>query len=89
MGAPYRTTPVFDERTLPEALRRDHRTKAGVWGVIRVLEGALDLTYAASGETVRLTPTRSGLVRPEETHFVAPVGVMQMQVAFYDHLPEI
>ncbi|MGC2189855.1 MAG: DUF1971 domain-containing protein, partial [Candidatus Sulfotelmatobacter sp.] len=38
---PYRCTPIFDETTLPAGLRREHRTKAGVWGVIRVLEGRL------------------------------------------------
>jgi tellurite resistance-related uncharacterized protein len=39
--APYKTTLVFDENTLPAALRAEHRTKPGVWGVIRVLEGEL------------------------------------------------
>lgn len=38
---PYRSTPVFDENTLPGGLRKEHRTKAGVWGIIRVLEGRL------------------------------------------------
>jgi hypothetical protein len=36
---PYKRTPVFDENTLPTGLRREHRTKHGVWGVIRVLDG--------------------------------------------------
>ena len=31
----YKSTPVFDETTLPAGLRREHRTKAGVWGIIR------------------------------------------------------
>jgi len=43
MTAPYKSTPVFDETTLPAALRREHRTKDGVWGVIRVLEGQVRL----------------------------------------------
>jgi len=30
---------VFNEATLPAGLRREHRTKAGASGVIRVLEG--------------------------------------------------
>ena len=37
--APYKSTPVFDENTLPAGLRREHRTKVGVWGIIRVVEG--------------------------------------------------
>ena len=32
---------MFDENTLPVGLRREHRTKSVVWGVIRVLEGRL------------------------------------------------
>src|SRR3546814_2805171 len=43
MALPYRSTPVFDETSLPAALRGEHRTKAGVWGLIRVLEGKLQL----------------------------------------------
>ena len=50
MIAPYRSTAVFDETTLPHALRREHRTKAGVWGVIRVLEGRLKLELVDSGD---------------------------------------
>src|SRR4051812_31020618 len=41
VSKPYRSTPVFDDQTLPQALRQAHTTKAGVWGVIRVLEGCV------------------------------------------------
>ena len=39
----YRSTPIFDQDTIPAALQRRHDTKEGVWGVIRVLEGKLRL----------------------------------------------
>lgn len=87
--APYRTTPVFDEVTLPAALRAEHRTKAGVWGVIRVLEGRLGLTYAEPAGEVILDPSTPGLVHPEQTHFVTPLGAVRMQVEFYDLPPAI
>ena len=83
--APYRSTPVFDESSLPAALRRHHSTKAGVWGVIRVLEGRLRLETEA-GETL-LTPGSPGLVQPQEIHRVEPLGSMRMQVDFYDAPP--
>lgn len=86
MITPYRSTAVFDETTLPDALRREHRTKAGVWGVIRVLEGKLRLHLAGGGEEI-LTPDRSGLVLPEQAHRVEPMGRMRMQVDFYDQPP--
>lgn len=87
MITPYRSTAVFDETTLPDALRREHRTKAGVWGVIRVIEGKLRLRLADGGEEQVLTPDRPGLVLPEQAHRVEPMGRMRMQVDFYDRPP--
>lgn len=86
---PYRSTPVFDETTLPAALRREHNTKAGVWGVIRVLEGKLTLTFIDPPGEVTLDPDTSGLLLPQQPHFVTPVGRMRMQVDFYDQPPGV
>ena len=85
---PYRTTAVFDQDTLPTALRREHRTKAGAWGVIRVLEGELRLLFP-DGRAQLLNQNTPGLIRPQETHWVEPVGGMRMQVEFYDSEPRI
>lgn len=87
MIEPYRSTPVFDETTLPDALRREHRTKDGVWGVIRVLEGELRLILAEGGETTILTPSRPGVLQPQQTHRVEPLGRMRMRIDFYDGAP--
>jgi tellurite resistance-related uncharacterized protein len=87
--AAYRSTPVFDAVTLPAALRADHRTKAGTWGVINVLEGQLRLTFVDPPATQMLSPGRPGLVNPGQTHFVTPVGVMRMRVDFHDSAPDM
>ena len=87
MATPYKTTPVFDSDTLPPALRREHSTKAGVWGLIRVLEGRLRLFYADDGSERVLGPNVPGLIRPEQLHFVEPLGPMRMKVEFYDRDP--
>ena len=87
--AAYRSTPIFDEVTLPRALRADHRTKAGTWGVINVLSGELQLTIVDPLETRLLAPGYPGLVQPEQTHFVTPVGAMQMRVDFHDSAPDM
>ena len=84
---PYRSTPVFDQDTLPLALRARHDTKAGVWGVIRVIEGQLELTYLDPPSTTILTPDKPGLVQPQQPHFVTPIGAVKVQVDFYDHPP--
>jgi tellurite resistance-related uncharacterized protein len=80
-------TPVFDGTTLPAALRREHRTKDGVWGVIRVLEDEVRLVISdGSGDTI-LTPGCPGLVLPQQTHHVEPLGKILMQVEFYNVPP--
>lgn len=84
----YRSTPVFDEISLPAALRADHRTKAGTWGVINVLGGKLQLTFIDSPGSLTLLPGQPGLVNPGQTHFVTPIGIMQMRVDFHDSEPD-
>jgi tellurite resistance-related uncharacterized protein len=89
MKAPYRSTLVFDEMTLPEALRREHRTKAGTWGVIHVLEGALRFSRPEPALEFDLQAGEHIVVEPQQTHFVAPIGAMRMRVDFYDAPPEL
>lgn len=85
-NTPYKSTPIFDEQSLPLALRREHRTKAGTWGVIRVLQGTLRLYFTDDKPTLELTAEQSAIIQPGETHWVEPQGPMQMQVDFY-HAP--
>ena len=84
---PYATTPVFDQDSLPRALRRDHSLKEGAWGIIRVLEGRLlHVIHEPRSEQV-LTPERPGLVNPGQLHAVEPLGELRMRVEFYDAPP--
>lgn len=87
--APYRSTPIFDEDTLPAALRREHRTKPGIWGVVRVLEGELKLSYVDPPIVAILSPHSPGLLLPDQPRLVEPIGRMRMQVEFYDQPPEL
>ncbi len=86
---PYRTTPLFDQHSLPAALRRDHSTKAGVWGLVRVKEGRLRLIYDDGTQERLLEPGVAGLLLPEQVHRVEPLGPVRMQVEFYDVPPEL
>ncbi len=84
---PYKSTAVFDENTLPSALRREHRTKAGTWGVIRVLSGRLLYRILDPVSEEILEPGRPGFVLPDQPHLVEPLGAVRMQVEFYDRDP--
>lgn len=86
---PYRRTSVFTENTLPTALRREHRTKPGVWGVIRVLDGRVRYQVLDPLSEVILEPGHPGLVLPDQPHLVEPLGPVRMQVEFYRQLPDL
>jgi tellurite resistance-related uncharacterized protein len=86
---PYRTTPVFDEASLPAALRKEHRTKANVWGVVRVLEGRVRFVSLDPPSETILSADTPGRVEPEQPHFVEPLGRIKMQVEFYDRSPDL
>lgn len=84
---PYKLTAVWDENTLPAAVRNRHNTKAGVWGLLTVIEGAVDLVFEESGRRVHVTPGQPGEIPPEEWHHVEVSGPMKMQVGFYRDKP--
>ncbi|MBC9030791.1 DUF1971 domain-containing protein [Sphingomonas sp. JC676] len=83
---PYRSTSIFDAETLPIALRKEHRTKPGVWGLVRVLEGQLMLSFPDGTEQL-LSSSAPGLLLPDQPHWVTPLGAMRMRVEFYNERP--
>lgn len=84
---PYKVTPVFDEATLPEAIRNAHNTKAGVWGLLRVLQGEVRLVFHEPAREVRVAPDTPAPIPPEAVHHVEVDGPMRMQVEFYREPP--
>jgi tellurite resistance-related uncharacterized protein len=87
MVAPYASSPIFDEQSLPDALRNDHRTKDGTWGLLRVLEGEVQLIFVDPPSEHLVTPDNPAIIPPQATHHVVPLGRMTMQVEFYRERP--
>jgi tellurite resistance-related uncharacterized protein len=82
----YRRTPVFSQDTIPDGLRREHRTKPGVWGLISVLEGRLRfraLPAHPNSPPRLLSAGERVVVAPEEPHEVEPDGPVRFFVEFY------
>jgi tellurite resistance-related uncharacterized protein len=80
---PYKQTAVFTETTMPDGLRREHTTRAGVWGKIVVESGRLRYRVDALGADVVLEPGRPGVVVPEVPHAVEPIGPVRFHVEFH------
>lgn len=84
----YKTTKEFTERTIPEGMLRDHRTRAGTWGRILVRQGKL--MYSLSEPKTHawiLRPRIEGIIAPGVNHWIAPHGPVRFVVEFL-HAPE-
>lgn len=76
----YRETRTFDEQTIPDGLKREHRTAAGVWGRLVVESGRL--AYTIGERTWVLRPGVDGTIAPERAHHVEAVGPVRFKVVF-------
>jgi hemoglobin len=86
---PHRSTPVFTNDTLPEGLRRAHLTKAGVWGLLKVLKGTILYVTEETGERQIVRAPGTVVIQPQQLHSVEPQGDIEMQVDFYHQAPEL
>tara|TARA_B100001540_G_scaffold298633_1_gene302331 strand:- start:5705 stop:5971 length:267 start_codon:yes stop_codon:yes gene_type:complete len=80
----YKSTPEFDECSIPPGLLKAHQTKPGVWGKIVVLSGRLKYRILEPVlEEVELSAQLHGVVEPAVPHEVEPIGAVKFYVAFY------
>lgn len=78
----YSESPLFTQDTVPEALKRDHQTKQGVWGRIVVSSGGL--RYLREDRPAQiLNSSETAMIYPQEPHSVAPIGDVTFKVEFY------
>jgi tellurite resistance-related uncharacterized protein len=84
--------PAFTATTIPKGLLKDHTTKAGTWGVIRVLTGALEYNIqnddktgeGESATSFELSPDFVGIIEPERKHHVKALSDnVEFVVEFY------
>jgi tellurite methyltransferase len=81
---PYRRTDTFTETSTPEALRKAHSTKRGVWAFIHVSSGRLEYSVEPPiGTREVLTPASRGVILPEVPHHVMPLGAVEFFVEFW------
>ncbi|MFZ6649291.1 DUF1971 domain-containing protein [Undibacterium sp. TJN25] len=79
----YKSTPEFNEHSVPAALQRQHTTAEAVWGRIRILEGKLLYRILEPAvEVITLTPELYGVVEPQVPHEVQLIGPVRFCVDF-------
>ena len=79
-----RTTPEFDEHSVPSGLLAAHRVAAGVWGLLRVRSGSIDFVFedgATPARRVRAGDTQ--VIPPGDRHHLELVGSVTFAVEFH------
>lgn len=84
---PYKVTAEWDEASLPQAIRSRHNTKPGTWGLLRVLEGSVELVFEDPPRRLHVTPDSPAEIPPQHWHHVEVTGPMRMLVEFYRAKP--
>lgn len=65
----------FTASTIPSGLLKDHSTKEGTWGVIRVFRGELEYRILEPSESVHaLDADRVGVIEPTMLHSVRAIS---------------
>jgi len=78
-----RTTATWDERSMPDALRRRHRVATGRWGLVRVQSGELRFVAGTDPPTdVVVTAARAQPIPPDVEHHVEPRGRTRFAIDF-------
>lgn len=78
-----RTAGPFDESTVPEGLRRDHRAPKATWGLLQVASGSVRFTMDPPVPIDRqLVAGDSQPIPPDVTHRVTVSGPVRMHVDF-------
>ncbi len=78
-----RATDVWDERTMPAALRRSHRVATGTWARLRVQQGRVRFRAQTHPPLdVVVGPDAPQPIPPEVEHHVEPLGEARFSVEF-------
>lgn len=79
-----RQTPEFTDTEFPVGLAKNHATKAGVWGLLHILDGSLEYVVQEPAEkTYRLQKGDSGIIPPTMLHHVRTNGPVRFYVEFF------
>lgn len=78
-----RTTPLFDERTVPAGLLRAHQIAEGVWGRLVVKSGSLEFAFEDQATTVTVEAGDDVAIPPQRPHHVVVGPAVSFVVEFY------
>ena len=79
---PYKRTPMFNEINVPKGLLRNHNTKNGTWGLLKIEKGEMEYVIEDQ-EKIILNSSLPGVIEPEILHHIKPLGEVSFFIEFY------
>ena len=84
---PGRSSPVFTQDTLPDALQTEHTLAPGHWAVLNVIEGSLRFVNLETNEERVISAPGLVTIHPGLPHRVALEGPLRCRIDFYREAP--
>ncbi len=79
-----RTTPEYDEGTVPTGLLAAHRVASGVWGRLVVRTGALRFVFEEGPDEGRVVEAgETQTIPPDVSHHIVTIGPVRFAVEFH------
>ena len=79
----HKSTPVFNQDTIPKAILNRHNTKAGTWGKLVILSGSVLFVDLENNVEIKATPERPVNIVPQAWHHLKTCGPVELKVEFY------
>ena len=84
-----RTTPEFDEHTVPKGLLREHRVAPEVWGRLLIRSGSLRFVFEDRSDAPSLLGEGDRqVIPPDVPHHVELVGPVVFVVEFHRQIDD-
>lgn len=79
----YRTTATFAAAEIPAGLRREHKTKTGVWGRLVVVQGWAELRFGSlDNRCARAEAGESASIPPDLAHVLVTSDNVRLYIEF-------
>ncbi len=76
-------TPILNNKTCPEGIKKAHATAPGVWAKLVVFKGMIEFVYEDTDEKFVVDTTKPFVIESERLHHVNLLWDAEFQVKFY------
>ena len=85
----YNKSQSYTDKSTPGMMKKDHRTRAGVWAKIVVMKGSIIYRIEDDPESYTLSPVHPGIIEPAVFHKIDPQAGTKFHLEFFRRPPGV